>query len=107
MKVKDLIPMVFSEHPIGTLPTRKPYDFAIDLNPDFKPVIQKPFCLDQKQNEAVRTFIQENLNKGFIRPFHSSQTSALFFVSKEDSTWYKTIIILTPRLYIMDIHFLV
>ncbi len=70
--------------PIGTLPTRKPYDHAIDLKPDFKPVIQKPFRLDQKQNEAVRQFIQENLDKGFIRPSHSSQTSALFFVPKED-----------------------
>ena len=74
MKVEDLIPkelhdfisMVFSERPIGTLPTRKPYDHAIDLKPDFKPVIQKPFRLDQKQNEAVRQFIQENLDKGFI-----------------------------------------
>ncbi len=92
MKVKDLIPKelhdfistVFSECPIGTLPTRKPYDHAIDLKPDFKPVIQKPFHLDQKQNEAVQTFIQENLDKGFIRPSHSSQTSTLFFVPKED-----------------------
>ncbi len=61
MKVKDLISKelhdfistVFSECPIGTLPTRKPYEHAIDLKPDFKPVIQKPFFLDQKQNEAV------------------------------------------------------
>src|SRR6266498_5351417 len=49
--------MVFSERPIRTLPTRKPYDYAIDLKPDFKSVIQKPFHLDQKQNEAVRKFI--------------------------------------------------
>src|SRR6266545_4238323 len=80
----DFLSTVFSERPIGTLPTRKPYDHAIDLKPDFKPVIQKPFRLDQKQNEAVRTFIQENINKGFIRPSHSPQTSTLFFVSKED-----------------------
>src|SRR6266540_3906009 len=53
----DFLSTVFSERPIGTLPTRKPYDHAIDLKPDLKPVIQKPFCLDQKQNEAVRTFI--------------------------------------------------
>ncbi len=80
----DFLSTVFSERPIGTLPTRKPYDHAIDLKPDFKPVIQKPFRLDQKQNEAVCQFIQENLDKGFIRPSHSSQTSALFFVPKED-----------------------
>jgi len=53
-KAEDLVPkefhnflsMVFSKHSIGTLPTRKPYDHAIDLKPDFKPVIQKPFRLD-------------------------------------------------------------
>ena len=79
-KAEDLVPkefhdflsMVFSECPIGTLPTRKPYDHVIDLKPDFKPVIQKPFHLDQKQNEAVCKFIQENLDKGFIRPSHLS-----------------------------------
>ncbi len=49
-ELHDFIPTVFSECPIGTLPTRKPYDHAIDLKPDFKPVIQKPFRLDQKQN---------------------------------------------------------
>ena len=80
----DFLSTVFSERPIGTLPTRKPYDHAIDLKPDFKPVIQKPFRLDQKQNEAVRTFIQENLDKGFIRHSHSLQISTLFFVPKED-----------------------
>ncbi len=66
-KAEDLVPkefhdflsMVFSKRPIGTLPTRKPYDHAIDLKPDFKPVIQKPFRLDRKQNAAVRKFIQE------------------------------------------------
>jgi len=52
-ELHDFIPTVFSECPIGTLPTRKPYDHAIDLKPDFKPIIQKPFHLDQKQNEAV------------------------------------------------------
>src|SRR6266542_3616508 len=83
MKEEDLIPkelydFIFSECPIGTLSTRKPYDHAIDLKPDFKPVIQKPFHLDQKQNEAVRTFIQENLDKGFIRPSQICQENNLF-----------------------------
>ena len=32
----------------------------------------------------VRTFIQENLDKGFIRHSHSLQISTLFFVPKED-----------------------
>ena len=39
----EFIPTVFSERPIGTLPTRKQYDHAIDLKPDFVPYVQKPF----------------------------------------------------------------
>jgi len=34
------IPTVFSERPVGTLPTRKTYDHAIDLKPEYKPVLQ-------------------------------------------------------------------
>ena len=55
----DFLPTIFSERPIRTLPTGKSYNHAIDLKPDFKPVIQKPFRLDRKQNAAVRKFIQE------------------------------------------------
>ena len=33
------IPTVFSERPVGTLPTRKSYEHAIDLKPEYKPVL--------------------------------------------------------------------
>ena len=70
--------------------TRKPYDHAIDLKPDFKPVIQKPFRLDQKQNEAVRTFIQENLDKGFIR-LNENLFNNLLHITSQIITWTHTI----------------
>ena len=78
----DFIPTVFSERPIGKLPTSKKYDHAIDLKPDFIPKIQKPFRLNPKEEQAVTEFIEENLRKGFIRVLKSEQASALFFVPK-------------------------
>ena len=78
------IPTVFSERPIGTLPTQKQYDYAIDLKPDFVPYVQKPFQMDLKQREAVEEFIEENLAKGFIRRSDSRQAATLFFVAKSD-----------------------
>jgi len=80
----DFIPTVFSERPIGELPTRKPYDHAIDLVPDFKAQTQHPFCMDKKQKKAVEEFIEESLAKGFIKDSKSPQTSTLFFVPKTD-----------------------
>ena len=80
----DFIPTVFSERPVGKLPTSKKYDHAIDLKPDFVPKAQKPFRLSPKEEEAVTEFINENLKKGFIRESTSDQASALFFVPKTD-----------------------
>ena len=78
----DFILMVFSERLIGKLPTSKKYDHAIDLKPNFIPKIQKPFCLNPKEEQAIMEFIEENLRKGFIRVSKSEQASALFFVPK-------------------------
>src|SRR5205807_8708407 len=52
--------------------------------PDFKPQAQHPFRMNEKQKKAVSEFIQENLEKGFIRKSKSPQASSLFFVPKTD-----------------------
>jgi len=40
--------------------------------------------MDKKQKKAVLEFIQENLEKGFIRKSKSPQAPSLFFVPKTD-----------------------
>jgi len=66
----DFIPTVFSERPVGKLPTSKKYDHAIDLKPDFVPLLvpkaRKSFRLSPKEEEAVTEFVNENLKKRFI-----------------------------------------
>ena len=74
LRVEDLVPKefhhfiltVFSEWPVGKLPTSKKYNYAIDLKPNFIPKIQKPFRLNPMEEQAVTEFIKENLKKGFI-----------------------------------------
>ena len=60
------IPTVFSKRPIGELPIQKPYNHAIDLKEDFKPQLQHPFRMDQKQKATVSEFVKESLEEGFI-----------------------------------------
>ena len=44
------------------------------------------YPLTLKEEEALDTFLQENLEKGFIRPSTSPQASPFFFVGKKDGT---------------------
>ena len=37
--------------------------------------------------EEVQKFIEDQLRKGYIRPFKSPQTSPVHFVAKKDGTW--------------------
>jgi len=80
----EFISTVFSKWPIVTLPMPKQYNHTIDLILDFKSYRQKPFQMDQKQQEAVEEFIKENLAKGFIEESNSQQAAALFFILKSD-----------------------
>ena len=44
------------------------------------------YPLTLKEEEALDTFLQENLEKGFIRPLTLPQASPFFFVGKKDGT---------------------
>jgi len=65
------------------MPTRKIWDYTIDLKETFK--LQKgriyPFSKDERKE--VQKFVDDQLRKGYIRPSKSSQTSPVFFVSKK------------------------
>jgi len=71
----DLVPKeyqsfakVFDEPSSRRFPKVCPWDHAIDLKLDAKPYAGKAYSLDNNQKEALRTFISENLDKGYIRP---------------------------------------
>src|SRR5882762_2625486 len=87
----DLVPKeyqsfakVFDEPSSRRFPKTHPWDHAIDLKPDAKPYAGKAYSLDNHQKEALRTFISENLAKGYIRPSTSPWAAPFFFVDKKD-----------------------
>src|SRR5882724_6311448 len=80
----DLVPKeyqsfakVFDEPSSRRFPKARPWDHAIDLKPDAKPYTGKAYSLDNHQKEALRTFISENLDKGYIRPSTSPLGSSI------------------------------
>jgi len=42
------------------------------------------YPLSRNEGEEVQQFIQDHLQKGYIRPLKSPQTSPVFFVGKKD-----------------------
>ena len=77
---------VFDKAQTNQLPPSRSYDHAIELKSDFVPKNCKVYPLTLKEEETLDIFLQENLEKGFIRPSTSPQASPFFFVGKKDGT---------------------
>ena len=68
------------------MPTRKIWDYAIDLKETFKPRKGKIYPLSKNEREEVQNFVEDQLRKGYIKPSESPQTSLVFFVGKKDGS---------------------
>lgn len=75
---------VFSEEKSHRLPERRPYDHAIDLVPDAKMTHSKTYHLSHDEEKELDKFIDENLEKGYIRESKSPMSSPFFFVAKKN-----------------------
>ena len=75
---------VFGKKQSERMPTRKPWDHAIDVKKGFMPRKEKVYSLSREEREEVREFVKEQLRKGYIRPSKSPQTVLVFFVRKKD-----------------------
>jgi len=76
---------VFEKKASECFPVKKPWDHAINLKPNFIPKDCKIYPMLPGEQEKLDEFINENLHKGYIRPFKSLQASSFFFVFKKDS----------------------
>jgi len=90
-KVEELVPRcfhkwkkVFGKAKSERMPTRKPWDHAIDLREDFVPKKVRIYPLSRTEKEEVQAFVESQLKKGYIRPSKSLQTSPVLFVPKKD-----------------------
>ncbi len=83
MEYHDLIE-AFSKTKASQLPPHRSNDCAIKLQPNSHPPRGRVFPLSQPESEAMKSYIEEELAKGFIRPSTSPASAGFFFVKKKD-----------------------
>ncbi|KAH9246307.1 hypothetical protein BASA81_016170 [Batrachochytrium salamandrivorans] len=85
---------VFDKTAAQALPTHSEHDFAIDLEPGFKPPHGKVYSITTPETVAMNEYVRDNLKKDSIRPSKSTRGSSCFFVGKKDGTLrlFKTIV---------------
>ena len=77
---------VFSEEAAHCFPTSREWDHAIDLKPDTPTTLDcKVYPLSLGEDDALQTFLSENLDKGYIRPSKSPYAFPFFFIKKKNS----------------------
>jgi len=89
----DIVPLeyhnyadVFSKAKASELPPHRNYNLKIKLEEGTSPPLGTLYSLSLVELSALRTFIDENLNTGFIRPASSSHAALVLFVKKKDSS---------------------
>ena len=75
---------VFGKKQSERMPTRKVWDYAIDIKERFVPRKGKVYLLSREEREEVREFIKKQLRKGYIQLSKSPQMAPVFFVGKKD-----------------------
>jgi len=89
----DIVPLeyrnyadVFSKAKASELPPHRDYDLKINLEEGTSPPLGTLYSLSPVELSTLRTFIDENLNTGFICPTASSHTAPVLFVKKKDGS---------------------
>ncbi|CAG8755553.1 572_t:CDS:2, partial [Cetraspora pellucida] len=77
---------VFDEKEANRLPEYRPYDCAINLVPEKQPPWGPIYKLSELELETLRKYIEENLDKGYIRHSRSSARAPILFVKKKDDS---------------------
>lgn len=82
-KYHHLLPL-FSKINADKLPPHRYIDHAIDLIEGSQPTFGPLYNMSELELKAVYKYLQENLQKGWIRPSKSSAASPILFVRKAD-----------------------
>ncbi len=76
---------VFSEEESKRYPPKRAWDHVIEFKKDAPEAIDcKVYPMNQIEDEAVQKFINDELEKGYIRESKSPYASSFFFVCKKD-----------------------
>ena len=77
---------VFSKAKASVLAPHRDFDLKIDLEEGATLPPRRLYSLSPIELEALRTFIDENLRFGFIRPTSSPHAAPVLFVKKKDGS---------------------
>src|SRR5258708_9203890 len=77
---------VFSGTKANTLPPHRPYDLQISLEEGAKPFHGPIYSLSPPELAALREFLEEHTQNGFIRPTKSPWGAPVLFVKKKDGS---------------------
>jgi len=77
---------LFCESIANKLPPHRPYDHRIPLKEGFEPPFGPLYSLARHELEACKKWIEENLDKGFIRASSSLAGAPILFVKKGDGS---------------------
>ncbi len=75
----------FNEKESHRFPPKRPCDHAIELLSDAPKLFDcKIYPMARGEEDSLREFIKEQLEKGYIRPSKSPYASPFFFIKKKD-----------------------
>ena len=77
---------VFSKTKAEILPPHHPYDLKINLEEGAQPLVSPIYSLSASEQKALKEFIEENLNTGFIQPTSSPHGAPVLFIKKKDGS---------------------
>ena len=77
---------IFSKTKAETLPSHCSYDLKINLEEGAQPPVGPIYSLSASEQEALKEFIEENLNTGFIWPTSSPHSALVLFIKKKDGS---------------------
>jgi len=77
---------VFSKTKAEVLPPHCPYDLKINLEEGAQPPVGPIYSLSASEQEALKEFIEKNLNTGFIQPTSSPYGALVLFIKKKDGS---------------------
>ena len=75
---------VFRKEELEKMPTRKLWDYAIELKEGFVPKKEKVYLLSREEKEEVQAFMKDQLRKGYIQPLKLPQTSLVHNIAKKN-----------------------
>ena len=77
---------IFSKTKAETLSPHPSYNLKINLEESAQPLVSPIYSFLASEQEALKEFIEENLNTGFIQPISSPHSALVLFIKKKDGS---------------------